>query len=62
MKILKPGQFYTLNGVLYRAKKRTDGCIGCVLDSLIKCPNIVDRRTEKPEIDCVTSGTIFVRV
>ena len=62
MKTPKPGQFCTIGGVVYRAKKRTHECDGCALDSLILCPNIVDLRKNKPELECVLNNIILVRV
>lgn len=62
MKTPKPGQFCTIDGVVYRAKKRTNECQGCALDSLILCPNIVDKRYEKPKLECVLNNIILSRV
>lgn len=62
MKTPKNGQFCTINGVTYRGKKRENGCKGCALDDLLMCPNIVDRRKEKPPLDCALNDIILVRV
>lgn len=64
MKHYKPGQFCTINNVLYRAKRREPGlgCKGCVLDSLIACPNIVDSRNGIRPLDCTGDDIIFVKV
>ncbi len=62
MKNLKPGQFCTIGGIVYRAKKRINGCAGCALDSFVLCPNIVDRRIEKPQLQCELNNVILVKV
>lgn len=62
MKHYKPGQFCTINNVLYRAKRRQSGCKGCSLDSFEDCPNIVDSRNGVRPLDCSTDDIIFVRV
>lgn len=62
MKTPKAGQFCVLNGIYYRAKKRTNGCQGCSLDSLLLCPNIVDKRKEKPELECELNNIILTRI
>lgn len=62
MSQIKPGQFATINGTLYRAKKRVDGCKGCDLDSLILCPCVVDRRFESPKYNCELLNIIFKKV
>lgn len=62
MKTPKPGQFCTINGVLYRAKKRINNCSGCALDNILLCPNIVDRRKAKPELDCELNNIILIKV
>ena len=62
MKTPKPGQFCTIGGTLYRARKRTNECQGCALDDLLLCPNIVDRRTDKPELECDLNNIILVKV
>lgn len=62
MKTPKPGQFCTINGTVYRAKKRIRDCQGCALDNILLCPNIVDRRKEKPELECELNNIILIRV
>jgi hypothetical protein len=62
MKTPKPGQFCTVNGVLYRGKKRTEGCKGCALDDLIMCPNITDSRNGTPALECAINDIILVKV
>lgn len=60
-KTSKPGQIAYINGIPYRAKKRTSGCTGCALDSLYLCPNIIDKRkTDKP-LKCDIGDFILVR-
>lgn len=63
MKTPKPGQFCTINGVVYRAKKRESlSCYGCALNSPILCPNIVDIRNGKRPLECSGNGIIFYKV
>lgn len=62
MKTPKPGQFCTIGGIVYRAKKRTNECQGCALNNLFLCPNIVDRRTNKPELECELNNIILTKV
>lgn len=64
MKTPKPGQLCTINNVVYRAKKRTNGCDGCDLDSILRCPNIYDyRQSFNPKkIDCTIKGIILKRI
>lgn len=56
---MKPGQFCTINGVTYRAKKRYDNCHGCALNSLLLCPMIVKSQNT---LDCIVDNIIFVRI
>lgn len=58
-KKLKPGQFYTIRGKVYRLAKRTDGCTGCVLKNPVICPGVIDKKTGKQRIDCVEARIIF---
>ena len=62
MKTPKPGQFCTIEGVLYRARKRTKGCNGCSLDDILRCPNVVDSRNETPPLNCSINDIILIRV
>lgn len=57
----KPGQLYMYNGKLYRFKKATDICKGCCLDSIMLCPNIIDRRFDINDLDCLKNGLILVK-
>ena len=53
MKTPKPGQYVSINNVVYRARKRKNGCERCILNDILLCPMIVDSRFEHgPEIDC----------
>jgi hypothetical protein len=61
MKQLKPGQLCIINGTLYRAKKRTDGCSGCSLDNFFVCPSI-KLKNKSGLLDCYSMGIILVRV
>lgn len=62
MKTPKPGQFCTINGVVYRAKKRTNRCQGCALDDFIMCPNIGDSRSPEQLLECSLNDIILVKV
>lgn len=65
MKRPRPGQYVSVStsDSVYRAKKRTCGCNGCVLSNLLVCPNIRDKRFEQePEIDCIGSDIILTNV
>ena len=62
MKTPKPGQYFWLNGVQYRAKRRTHGCTGCSLDDFYICPNIVDSRNGQRPLQCANNNIILVRV
>ena len=65
MKKPRPGQYVSVStsDIVYRAKKRTYGCNGCVLNNPLVCPNVKDRRFEQePEIDCIGSDIILVNV
>lgn len=60
MKPLKPGQLCTINQQVYRAKKRTIGCLGCDLDHYLKCPNIVFANvTGEPKLNCIEHAIIL---
>lgn len=62
MKTPKAGQFCNIDGVIYRARKRTNGCRGCVLNDFLLCPNIVDRRTNNPPLQCELNNIIITKV
>lgn len=55
----KPGQYCSVNGVVYRAVKRTNGCQGCNLNNLLTCPGIIDSKTKEKEIDCTTQNIVL---
>lgn len=59
MKHYRPGQIVSINGILYRAKRRESGCKGCVLDDLLLCPCITNGT--KP-LDCSYDDIILVKV
>lgn len=61
MKHFKPGQLATINNVVYRAKRRKNGCQGCSLND-ITCPNIVDSRIGKRPLACSLDDVIFIRM
>lgn len=64
MKVIKPGQIYHPPGLKcnVRAKKRTHGCEGCILDSPYICPEI---RTKNRYVEespcCAINDIIFVK-
>lgn len=62
MLYIKPGQFCTINHILYRAKKRTHYCDGCDLNSVYVCPNIKRDNTTQKRVSCAQTGIIFKRV
>ena len=62
MKTPKPGQFCNINGTLYRAKRREDGCKGCVLNDILTCPNITDSRNGTRLLECSLNDIILVNV
>lgn len=62
MKTPKPGQFCTIDGVVYRAKRREEGCKGCSFDPFLTCPNVVDTRTTERPLQCAINDIILVRV
>jgi len=57
MKHYKPGQYASINGQIYRAKKRIDGCKGCVLNDMILCPMIANK---KKTVNCHVDDIIFI--
>lgn len=61
MKTPKSGQFFKFNGSIYRARKRTNGCKGCVLNNIILCPNIVDSRNGTPPLECESWDIILTK-
>ena len=61
MKTPKPGRFFKFNGSVFRARKRTNGCKGCVLNNIILCPNIVDSRNGTPPLECELWGIILTK-
>lgn len=62
MKTPKPGQFCTINGIVYRAKRRINKCKGCALDNIFTCPNIVDSRNGIRPLECSLYNIILVKV
>lgn len=61
MKTPRAGQFCAINGVIYRAKSRTTGCVGCVLNDPFLCPNVGCKGVEKP-LRCDIQQIILVKV
>ena len=62
MKTPKPGQLTVINGVYYRAQKRTTGCCGCALKSIVLCPNVVDARNGVKPLECTANNIILKRI
>lgn len=63
---IKAGQFVSINGVTYRAKKRDQenllSCTGCELNSIIKCPNLRFTNVENnTPLNCEADYLIFVK-
>ena len=56
--MLVPGRLAKVKGKLVRCKKRTNGCEGCILASIILCPNVVKNGKR---YDCIEDGVIFVK-
>lgn len=61
MKHYKPGQIVSVNDINYRAKKRTCGCEGCVLNDILLCPGVVVKDVGK-KLDCSVDGIILTSV
>ena len=62
MKTPKPGQFCIINGTLYRGKRRQNGCNGCALNDIFRCPNVTDSRSTKKPFDCIINDIILIKV
>lgn len=62
MKTPKAGQFFKFNGVVYRARKRVNGCHGCALNDIISCPNVVDSRNGTPPLECAINNIILQKL
>lgn len=66
MGTIKAGQFVSIRGTIYRAKKRDPqqfmSCTGCALNNPIMCPNICYTNAEnKTPLNCEIDGLIFVK-
>jgi hypothetical protein len=60
---LKPGQLCTLNGTVYRAKKKTAGCEGCHFNrNVFMCPAVTNMRSNKCKLDCQLDGIILQKL
>lgn len=61
---IKPGQLITINNVVYRAYKKTVGCIGCDLCDILLCPCIKDLRFGPlgNRYNCAMYGVILKRI
>lgn len=61
--MLRPGQFYTINNVVYRVKRKTCGCTGCAFArNPFCCPGIVTKSNPQPRINCLYDNIILVRI
>lgn len=54
---LIPGRFFAHLGKVYRLKKRTHGCEGCILNNMFTCPNST---VNGKKISCELDGVIIV--
>lgn len=62
MKTLKPGQICTINNVVYRAKRKTNGCENCDFDgNMFYCPGIIDSKTLTVKVHCQQDNIILIR-
>lgn len=61
MKHYKPGQYVSVNGIIYRATARTIGCTGCVFrNDLILCPCMRDKRSKtEPLLNCAYDNIVL---
>lgn len=59
---VKAGKIYTINNVVYQARKRTNGCRGCAFNNVLLCPNVVDRRSRENQISCQLDNVILVKL
>lgn len=58
---LIPGRFYSHHGKVYRIKKATFNCDGCLLNTVQKCPNIVCvNNPNQKHFPCDVYGVILV--
>ena len=58
--LLKPGQVCTINGHIFRAKKKIAGCYKCYYDNCIFCPAIRKKNADpKKRVDCGITGIIL---
>lgn len=62
MKTPKPGQFCTINNVVYRAYMAKDGCKGCAFNNLFSCLGMVDGKTKRAKMNCKYESIIFKKV
>lgn len=61
MRKVRPGQIHSFNGQNVRAKKRTDGCNGCILKDTIPCLNSIIKGSKKEPVNCLVDDVIFVK-
>lgn len=55
---IKPGQLITIDNVVYQARKKVNGCLGCDLNNPIICPCMKDSRFEQ-KYNCTMYGIIL---
>lgn len=57
---LRPGQLCTLNGSVYRAKRKIAGCEGCYFSkNIFTCPAVINMKSSKCKLDCQLDGIIL---
>ena len=61
MKVPKPGQFWSWNGIIFKLYKKEDNCKGCFFENKMICPNIPDKKGHQP-LDCITNPIILKRI
>ena len=62
MKQIKPGQFWSYNGCIVRARKRKSGCTGCLYeDNIMLCPDMKTKNQNAERPNCVLNNIIFTK-
>ena len=62
MKTPKPGQFCTIEKVVYRAYRAKNGCQGCAFNNMFSCLGIIDGKTKRAKMNCKYENIIFKRL
>ena len=55
----KAGRLVKYDSKLFRYKKRTDGCEGCILNDMISCPRM--GKDQDTSITCIEDGLILTK-